>query len=190
MTKPMTVPNVSRRPAWAGAFTLVEILVVVLIIGIAAAVIVPIMGSRDDLKVKSAARLLMADLIYAQNRAISTQQRHYVIFNETAPQNYRLTTSVTPIVNIEHPVTHDSQYAVTFGPGGTSGLEQITIDTVNFEGKKILSFDELGVPSYYDAATNSNTALSTSGGNYVDLLCGSQKMRVLVEPFTGELLIQ
>src|SRR5687767_4923700 len=119
MTKSMTVPNVSRRPAWAGAFTLVEILVVVLIIGIAAAVIVPIMGSRDDLKVKSAARLLMADLIYAQNRAISTQQRHYVIFNDTAPQNYRLATSVTPIVNIEHPVTHDSQYAVTFGPGGT-----------------------------------------------------------------------
>ena len=172
------------------AFTLVEILVVVVILGIAAAVIVPAMGTRDDQKAKSAARLLMADLIYAQNRAFSTQQKHYVIFNTTSPQNYRLVTSITPLTDIEHPITHDKPYTVRFGAGGTSGLEGVSLGAINFEGKTILAFDELGVPYYYDGATNSTTALSTSGGNFVDIVCGSFTMKVLVEPFTGELLIQ
>ena len=49
------------------------------------------MGTRDDLKAAAAARMLMADLIYAQNRAISTQTRHYVKFDTgSSPQTYSL----------------------------------------------------------------------------------------------------
>src|SRR5687768_15113383 len=101
-----------RRPA----FTLVEILVVVLILGIAAAAIVPQMGNRGDLKAAAAARMIMADLIYAQNRAIATQTRHYVTFDTAAsPQTYRIVTSMTPLTDVTHPITKASSYAVTFG---------------------------------------------------------------------------
>jgi len=62
------------------AFTLVEILMVVVILAITSAIIIPQISSRDDLKVASAARVVMADLIWAQNRAISTQQKQYVFF--------------------------------------------------------------------------------------------------------------
>ena len=51
-------------------FTLVEILVVVIILGIAGAIIVPSIGTRNDLKAAAAARVIMADLIYTQNLAI------------------------------------------------------------------------------------------------------------------------
>src|SRR5690242_16864757 len=91
----------SRSKGRAAGFTLVEILVVVVILGIAAAVIVPNMGTRSDLKAAAAARMIMADLIYAQNRAISTQTKHYVTFDTSAsPQTYRIVTSMTPLVDI------------------------------------------------------------------------------------------
>src|SRR5437868_2198668 len=69
------------------AFTLVEILMVVLILAIASAVIVPQIGSRSDLKVAAGARLVMSDLIWAQNRAITTQQQQFVVFGA---QSYTL----------------------------------------------------------------------------------------------------
>ena len=62
-----------------GGFTLVEILMVVVILGIAAACVVPQLSSRDDLKTAAAARVVMADLIYAQNRAIAVQQTVHFI---------------------------------------------------------------------------------------------------------------
>jgi prepilin-type N-terminal cleavage/methylation domain-containing protein len=191
MIKSGQVLNVSRlsrhpRPAARG-FTLVEILVVVLIIGIAAAVIVPSIGSRDDLKVASAARLVMADLIYAQNRSITTQQKHYVIF-DTASRSYRISTTPTSTAAIDHPVNH-TPYVVKFGAGGTSGLEDLSLGVVSFEGKKTIAFDELGVPYYYDPVANSTTATSTSGGSIVEIVCNKQKLTVYIEPYTGEIRV-
>src|SRR5829696_352345 len=82
------------------AFTLVEILVVVIILGIAGAIIVPSIGSRDDMKAAAAARVIMADLIYAQNLAITSQGNRYINF-DTVNQQYSLTNSAAVV--IQHP---------------------------------------------------------------------------------------
>jgi prepilin-type N-terminal cleavage/methylation domain-containing protein len=179
------MPNLRRAPA----FTLVEILVVVTILGIAAAIIVPQIGSRGDLKAAAASRLIMADLIYAQNRAISTQTKHYVTFSTSTPQSYRIVTSMTPLVNITHPITKASEYAVTFGSNGSAGLSDISLGTVSFEGKTTIAFDELGVPYYYDAASNTTTALSTSGGSTIAVKCGTFTLTISIEPYTGEIKV-
>src|SRR5205823_6404761 len=84
-------------------FTLVEILVVVIILGIAGAIIVPSIGSRDDLKAAAAARVIMADLIYTQNLAIINQGNRFVAF-DTAAQTYSVTDSAGVVV--QHPVNH------------------------------------------------------------------------------------
>src|SRR3954469_25309398 len=73
-------------------FTLIEILSVVVILGIASAIIIPHMGTRDDLKNTAAARIVVSDLIYAQNLAISTGTPVWVRF-DTATSTYSLITS-------------------------------------------------------------------------------------------------
>src|SRR5579872_1651697 len=67
-------------------FTLIEILMVVVILGIASAIILPQLASRDDLRCAAAARALMADLLYAQSRAIARGQMQYVQFSSGSYQ--------------------------------------------------------------------------------------------------------
>lgn len=184
------------RPERPAAFTLVEILVVVVILGIAAAVIVPQMGSRDDLKAAAAARMIMADLIYAQNKAISTQTRHYVKFDTTTPQTYRLLSSMNPETDIQQPVTKASTYTVKFGRnapadtnGITPGMEQCGLGTINIEGHTNIGFDELGVPCYWDTATNKAVSLTVSGGSSIQVTCGTFTLTVSIEPYTGEIKV-
>lgn len=173
------------------AFTLVEILVVVVILGIAAAVIVPQMGTRGDLKASAAARLIMADLIYAQNRAIATQTRHYVRFDLTSgAQNYRIVTAITPLTDIQHPITKASNYLISFGANGSNGLADITLGSVSFEGQTTIAFDELGVPYYYDPNTSTSTALSVSNGSSIPVICGDFTVTIRIEPYTGEIRVE
>jgi type II secretion system protein H len=83
-------PSGAPGPGGAG-FTLVEILAVIVILGIASAIVIPQIGTRDDMRVKAAARTLIADLIYAQNLAISTGQVVYVRFDVAGNQYSMLT---------------------------------------------------------------------------------------------------
>jgi len=172
-------PQAYSRPG----FTLIEILVVVVILGIAAAIIVPHIGSRSDLKATSAARLMMADLIYVQNRSISQQKWHYVQF-DTATNSYKVMDQVSPTQNIiTHPV-EQSPFVVAIGAAGPAPLRDVNINTVNFDGQKTIAFDEMGTPYAYNPGTNVTTAL-TSGT--ITLKCKEMSINILIEPFTGEL---
>jgi prepilin-type N-terminal cleavage/methylation domain-containing protein len=181
-----------RRPARRRGFTLVEILTVVLILGIASAIIAPQIGSRNDLKARAAARVLVSDLLYAQNLAIAQQKWMYVKF-DAAGESYRLATapgtaaSTTPITN---PVTKDP-FVTQFGPAGGSRMSDVRIQSAVFNGVDTLyqndftlAFDELGTPYVYcyDQA-NTNEMLNGT----VVLQCGSHAVTVTVERYTGEI---
>ena len=62
-------PQWPVRPGW----TLVEVMVVLVILVIAAGVVIPMVTETEDMQARSAARMVAADLQFAQNTAITTQ---------------------------------------------------------------------------------------------------------------------
>ena len=55
------------------AFTLIELLIVVVLLGIAGMLVVPAMGSVGVLRIQAAVRTLVSDLTFAQGDAIAQQ---------------------------------------------------------------------------------------------------------------------
>ncbi|MCC7351867.1 MAG: prepilin-type N-terminal cleavage/methylation domain-containing protein [Phycisphaerales bacterium] len=166
-------------------FTLIEILVVVVILGIASAVILPSISSRDDLKVAAAARIVMSDLIYAQNQAITNQKLCFIQFDKVAGK-YTLYDAMSPATILQHPINH-TDYVEKFGSSASAGLTGITLTDATFDGKLTLAFDEMGSPRVYDSGTGTTSVLSSGS---ITLTCGSNSLTLSIEPYTGEISIQ
>ena len=172
------------RPRAGGlpAFTMIEILVVVVILGIASAIIVPQMSSRNDLDAAAAARAVMADLLYAQNRAIAMQKTQYVSFN-VADQQYGLYDTMSPQVVLTHPVNLNN-YVMTFGQSGANNISNnATLASAGFNGQATIAFDELGEPYSY----NAGTITPLSGTGTIVLTSGNYSLTISVAQDTGDI---
>ena len=162
--------------------TLVEILMVVLIIGIASTVAITMLGSSGDLQVRAAARALVADLLYAQTRAISMQQPCKVVF-DTTHQSYELQDAAGHVIaDPAHPAPagadpNDYNYQVFLGAG--SRYSKVNLSQVNFNGTSTVWFDDMGAPYGGD-----NNPL-TSGT--AQLTADALQIQVHVEPVTGRI---
>jgi prepilin-type N-terminal cleavage/methylation domain-containing protein len=64
------------------AYTLIELLIVIGVLGLAAAMLVPQMVGRDSMAVQAAVRQIIADLSFAQSDALARQEYRRVHFYE------------------------------------------------------------------------------------------------------------
>ncbi|MGD0769687.1 MAG: type II secretion system protein [Tepidisphaeraceae bacterium] len=171
----------------ARAFTLIEVLVVVLIMGIASAVILPEVSGQDDMNAAAAARMVMGDLLYAQNRAIAMQQYEYVVFNQTG-QSYSLydgTSSGPATTPLTHPINGIS-YVMTFGQAGCNNVSSnVTLGSVSFNGQSTIAFDETGVPYSY----SSGPPTPLTGTGTIQLASGNYSVTISVAQDTGEITV-
>jgi prepilin-type N-terminal cleavage/methylation domain-containing protein len=165
-------------------FTLIEILVVVVILGIASAVIIPQLGSRDDINAAAAARLVMADIIYAQNSAIVQQKKFYIDFSTA--NRYAIYDDSSLSTPIKHPIRHDA-FITLFGQRGTP-TQMVSTGDVNFGGYKVLQFDELGTPSGFDPVSKNEFPLTATAGT-VQVKSGTYTLTLQVQPYTGEISV-
>ena len=159
-------------------FTLIEILVVVLIMGIAAAIAVPTMGGTAGSKSTAGARMIMADLLYAQSRAIELQQMTYISFDSV---NNQYSVMSSPTVVMTNPST-DTPYTRSFGAAGNSGLPDCALGAPNFDGQTMVAFDYLGAP--YSVSNGVATALNSGS---VTIGCNGVNVTVQVDPITGQI---
>jgi prepilin-type N-terminal cleavage/methylation domain-containing protein len=178
------IPHNVTRVTRHAAFTLAEILVTISVIGIAAAVILPQIGNRDDLRSISAAREIVADLTYAQSRAVATQKPTYVRF-DTVNNRYDLLDAINPSdVFMTHPLEH-ANYRVSLG-SGNDDLKYVVFDQVTFDTKTVLMYDEMGTPYAYDPLTQTSAAMVAGS---IRLKSHAYTVTVSVQPYSGELKI-
>ncbi len=155
-----------------GGFTLVELLMVITILVIVAAIVIPNIGSAADAQAMSAARALASDLELARNLALKTTQPHTVLFSDDL-QSYKVVAdygaeSYTSAEAIAHPVVSGKPFEVTLS--ARSGMGAVTVASVSFGGDDYVTFNELGEPS-------------SAGG--VTVQAGDRQILVTVAGLTG-----
>jgi len=168
------------------AFTLIEILIVVVLLGIAGALIVPATTQIHVLRIQGALRTTVADITYAQSDAIAFQERRLVRFdaeNSTyslyyVPGNSIVATPSNLMFNPERP---DGRYIVDFRE---NRFGDARITSADFDGNGDLLFDALGGP-IVDPANETPGA-----GGSVRITGSGQTFDILVEPFTGRIRVE
>jgi len=153
----------------SSGFTVIEILVVVVIIAIAAMIAVPMMTSGASMQIRSAANVIAADLEYAKSMAISRQNIYAVVFDKDN-DSYQIE---GPNGIIDHPVKKGFQYLVSFRDD--SRLNKVDIYDVAFDGTSEVKFDYLGSPS---------------NGGVITLRADGIPMTIQVEAVTGFITIE
>ena len=170
----------SRRYGNSKGFTLVEVLVVLVILGIAATIVIPMIGDTSGMRVTSAARHISSTLMFAQTAAISDQQFFQVVFDPDA-ESYEVQDADGNV--IADPVMAGHDYRVDYA--NDSRTKNVRIESVNFDGGAKVWFDRLGAP--YSGPDKDNLTALNSGR--VNVQAGDKIMTILVEPITGKIRI-
>lgn len=166
-----------RRQTHRTAYTLVEMLIVVTVLGIAGALIVPSFASTDVLRVQGAVRTIVSDLTVAQSDAIAFQQGRGIIFyDDPADPRYIVAevngTTLDPALDM-----------VTERRLGGSAFGFLQIEAINMPDDTLI-FDELGGP----VTTPGGSTPAAAG--WIDLIGSGQRFRIHVEAYTGRVTVE
>ena len=168
-----------------GGYTLVEMLLVILILGIAGAIVIPHTSQAHVLRIHAAVRTVVADITYAQTDALAYQQRRAIIFSEED--------NTYTIAEVSVSSGGDVTYTPLFLAGGPGAGHTIdfnggqfdgaSLRAADFDGDSILVFDEIGAP-ILDAATDASAGLGTV---YIEGPMSVFQIEVL--PYTGQVRV-
>lgn len=173
-----TEEDVSKMEQLLGrGFTLVELIMVILIIGILAMVAIPRFQSFYAVKVSGAAKKLVTDMRYVQQLAVAQHENYRINFFKN-PANYYEVIRVATGVRAIDPFTRgafmldykiDPQYL------------GVVINNATFNGYSNLQFNWQGAPQVWTGTQSVN--LSAEGR--VDLAYQNNTVSIFVQPNTG-----
>lgn len=166
------------------AFTLIEILIVVALMGIAASILIPNMSNAVSFETEAAVRQIVADLSFAQSDAMAHQTARRVLFADNGT-GYRILASP---FDAENDVLYDpisdggsQKYIVDFA--ADARFRMVSIGDVDFDsGNSFITYDSIGGP-----INDVNTA---SIGGWLDVEGSDGRFRIHVSGFTGRVSVE
>lgn len=166
-----------HRPDCRG-YTLIEVLIVVVLLGLASALVVPSLGSTDVLRVQSTVRAIVADINFAQSDALARQQGRAVVFDVV---NNRYSVLAVPREGVAPNPATDTLLTVDLNDSRKFHNSRLT--AANFDGDEVLIFDELGGPvADYGSTT-------PGAGGTVTLTGSGATFQITVEAYTGRVTV-
>ncbi len=177
------------------AYTLIEMLIVIALLGIAGALLVPHLVHQDTLAAQSAVRLLIADLSFAQSDSLANQEYRRVQFLQQDGIGYGYCIVRMTDANFDDlfdPATAD-YISDPLGVVGNAGRYIVDFRTENrFDGVSIIlsSFDGGNQYITYDTLGGTIMTGNLPGtGGQMQLQVEDVTYEIDVAPFTGKLTV-
>jgi type II secretory pathway pseudopilin PulG len=183
------------QAAAARSYTLIELIMVMAVLALAAALLVPTLVGQDSLTVQAAVRLIIADLSFAQTDALANQEyRRVVIYEDgsgycliSVPDENWVTPDDLDDPSVDYvydPLGHSGRYIVDFVEDERFEGVEITaadVDGLLLTDRPEITYDTLG-------GTVRPGGAPGTGGNIV-VTFGDESYRVDIAPFTGKLTV-
>lgn len=160
------------RDRRSAAFTLIDVLMVVIVLGIIASMVGPMAANAVPTKLRSAADLIVGDLGLAQAGSITHADAPRVIVFDVVNNTYHLATADDPDTPLDHPVTKQP-HRVTFGQGIAQHLGDVTLVSTTVGDDNTLGF---GIYGELDQTENA----------VITLTAGERSLTITIDAATGE----
>ncbi len=154
---------------------MIEIMVVVTVLSIASALVLPMFRDQGATQLRSAAKLLAADLDAAKVESLTHGDDPRVVVFNTTTHTYHLAAASDPTTPITNPFDR-KPYAVTFGTGRAAALGMVDIQSVSLDGDDELGF---GLYGQLDQTTPATITLAADDAT----------LTLTLDPDTGETTI-
>lgn len=191
--------STTERPRRRG-FTIIELLMIVAVLGVAAAMLVPSISSMGSLRTRAAVRALVADVAYAQSDAMASQARRVLVFGRVARwddaadvwvivdgNGYTLYAPPPGAGSLDlaadaapDPADPSRPYSRDFDAEGFGGA---VLSNASFDGDERLIFGELGDPA------QDLTGDLPGGGGSLRVTGVNAVFDVFVEAYTGRVSV-
>jgi len=154
-------------------FTVIELVLIIVVVAILAVAAAPRLASITGLKASATARRLQSDIVYTQNLAMTSNQRHRVVFPSATLYEVRDAAgalATNPDGGAPFAVTTDTGITLSWSLNGDSAPS------------RGVEFDSLGRPYFYTGVTPSTTDLATGT---ITVTGGDTAQNVTLQPQTG-----
>jgi Tfp pilus assembly protein FimT len=174
----MSLRRHKLKKTWTG-LTLLEVITILAVIMLVAFLAVPFRSRASEVRLRSAASMIVSDLEYIKNLAINNKQYYSMIFDHDDESfMYKV---CNPEGVIEHPLRAGMPFEVHFSQ--ERRLRRI-LSRVDFDSTKIITFDYLGSP--YSGIGTQTPLMS----GQIFMQAGELELIVFVEPVTGYVSIR
>lgn len=170
-----------RHGRGRSGFTLVELLIVIVLLAIAAGLALPMLGDSKQLQLREAARLLAADIEFARNESIAHGGDTRLMKFDTNNNLYWIAPASTPDTPITD-VVRQEPFLVAFGAGRASSLSLVTIQSISLGGDDELGFDAYGSP---DQSTTARVTLAAGAATLIVRVAPGSGEVTIVQPITA-----